>query len=219
MKLKKSDFKKLSNKERAELYADLKPHDEIYLGSDISIRKKIHLRRFNILHRFMGDVPNKKILDAGTGEGYFLTTIKAKEKIGIELSEKRVITALKLFPNLRISVADVRNLPFSDNSFDVIVCSEVLEHVDGFERAIQEFKRCIKPGGCVILSFPNENTVAFGRLLLLKFPLHELDHVNSLTPSDIEKYLGKKYESSNIPPLPYPWCLYQIYKFSAKNFK
>jgi len=136
MKLKKSDFRKLSNKERAELYADLKSHDEIYLGSDISIRKKIHLHRFNILHRFMGDVSNKRILDAGTGEGYFLTTIKAKEKIGIELSEKRVITALKLFPNLRISVADVRNLPFSDNSFDVIVCSEVLEHVDGFERAI-----------------------------------------------------------------------------------
>lgn len=64
MKLKKSDFRKLSNKERAELYDDLKSHDEIYLGSDISIRKKIHLRRFNTLHRFMENVPNKKILDA-----------------------------------------------------------------------------------------------------------------------------------------------------------
>ena len=219
LKIKKKEFRNLSNKERAEKYADIKSHDEIYLASDYSVRKKIHDKRFNILHQLMGDVSNKKILDAGAGEGYFLSSIQSNQKFGIELSEIRVKTALKLFPKLTIGVSDVRKMPFDDNSFDIIVCSEVLEHVDGFLNAIEEFKRCIKPDGIIILSFPNENTVALGRLFLLKFPIHEIDHINSIKPSDIEKSLGKNYEVSNIPKLPYPWCLYQVYKFSAKNFK
>ena len=219
MKIKKDEFRNLSNKERAEIYADVKSHDEIYLASDYSVRKKIHFKRFDILHELMGDIEQKKILDAGAGEGYFLSSINAKQKCGIELSEIRVKTALKLFPDLNITVSDVRKMPFEDDSFDVIICSEVLEHVDGYANALEEFKRCIKPDGSIILSFPNENTVAFGRLLLLKFPLHEVDHINSLKPKDLENILGKKFESSNIPGVPYPLCLYQVYKFSANDFK
>jgi len=168
LKIKKDDFRNLSNKERAEVYADIKSHDEIYLASDYSVRKKIHFKRFNILHRLMGDTSEKKILDAGAGEGYFLSSVKAEQKYGIELSEIRVKTAQKLFPDLAITVADIRKMPFEDNSFDIIICSEVLEHVDGFGKAIEEIKRCIKPEGNIILSFPNENIVAFGRLLFQK---------------------------------------------------
>ena len=219
MKINKKEFKNLSNKERAEIYADAKIHNETYFASKFSLVKNIHEQRLNSLRILMGDVTDKKILDAGFGEGYFLSNIKAKEKIGIELSEKRVLKTRILFPDLNVQSADVRQLPFEDNNFDVIICSEVLEHVSDYEKAILEFKRCIRPNGYLVLSFPNEFTVGLGRLLVLKFPLHELDHVNSIKPANIEKLLGAKYQSLNVPRLPYPFCLYQVYRFNAIDFK
>lgn len=219
MKFNRKEFRNLTNKERAEVYADIKPHNELYLGSDLSIRKKIHQQRYNSIMNLMGDVTNKKVLDAGVGEGLFLSTVSTTEKVGIELSRIRVRRAKELFPNLKIQVGDVRNMPYNDNSFDLIVCSEVLEHVDGYEKAIEEFKRCLKPNGYLILSFPNEFTVSLGRLLLLKFPIHEIDHVNSIKPKDIEKLLGKEYKSLNVPSIRYPFCLYQVYRFKINKKK
>jgi len=84
---------------------------------------------------------------------------------------------------------------------------------------LQEFKRCIKPKGHIVLSFPNEFTVSLGRLLLLRFPIHEKDHINSITPNDISKILGKKYRSLNVPNFSYPFCLYQVYRYDAVDFK
>jgi len=219
LKADKKEFQNLTNKERAEIYADLKKHNELYFGPKHSPRRYIHRSRFNSLLKLIGDVKNKKILDAGCGEGYFLSLINSNKKFGVELSEKRISQALKLYPDLKIKIADVKHLPFEDNIFDVIVCSEVLEHVSGYEQAIKEFKRCVKPDGHIVLSFPNEFAVSVGRLLILRFPLHEIDHINSIRPSDVTKILGKKYQSLNVPVFPHPFCLYQVYRFNAVDFK
>lgn len=50
--------------------------------------------------------------------------------------------------------ADIQNLPFEDNSFDVIFCNHVLEHVDDDEKALSELFRIMKPGGWGILQVP-----------------------------------------------------------------
>jgi len=215
----KKEFQNLKNKERAEIYADLKKHNELYFGPKHSPRRYIHAWRFNSLLKLIGDVKDKKILDAGSGEGYFLSLINSSKKFGVELSKKRISQALKLYPDLKIKIADVKELPYEDDFFDVIVCSEVLEHVSGYQQAIKEFKRCIKPDGHIILSFPNELTVSLGRLLILRFPLHEIDHINSIKPPEVTKILGKKYQSLNVPSFPYPFCLYQVYRFNAVDFK
>ncbi|MGI0059659.1 MAG: class I SAM-dependent methyltransferase [Nitrosotalea sp.] len=214
-KVEREKFKKFSNKERAEAYAEIKPHDT-YTTEGPSLLKWIHNWRFRSIKNLIGNTSNKTVLDAGSGEGYFLSQIKAKEKYGIEMSEKRVKRSLQFFPNLRVIVGDVRNIPFEDKSLDVIVCSEVLEHVDGYEKALQEFKRCIKPsGGIIVVSFPNEQTIGLGRLLIMKFPIHEIDHVNWITPRDVENVMGMKPVVSNVPPFLYPLCLYQVYKFQT----
>jgi len=219
LNIDKKKFKNLSNKERAEIYADLKIHNQIYFSKGFSISQKVHKQRFESLLKLIGVISNKKILDAGSGEGLFLSTLKTKYAFGIALSEKRTKKALQTYPNLSISVADVKHLPFGNDSFDVIVCSEVLEHVSEYKKALHEFKRCIKPNGLIVLSFPNEFTVSIGRFLTLKFPIHEIDHINSIKPNDITMLLGKKYTSLNVPNLPYPFCLYQVYGFNATKFK
>ena len=52
--------------------------------------------------------------------------------------------------------ADICNLPFDDNSFDVILCNHVLEHIPDDTKAMQELYRILKPGGMAILQVPYE---------------------------------------------------------------
>lgn len=50
--------------------------------------------------------------------------------------------------------ADIQNLPFEDNSFDVIFCNHVLEHVADDKKALSELYRVMKPGGWGIFQVP-----------------------------------------------------------------
>ncbi|RIV67451.1 class I SAM-dependent methyltransferase [Flagellimonas aequoris] len=52
--------------------------------------------------------------------------------------------------------ADICNLPFDDNSFDVILCNHVLEHIPNDTKAMQELHRVMKPGGWGIFQIPQD---------------------------------------------------------------
>ena len=58
---------------------------------------------------------------------------------------------------------DVHKIPFEENSFDVIICNHVLEHVDDYNKVMREFFRVMKPGGWGIFQVPvdynNANTI------------------------------------------------------------
>ena len=49
----------------------------------------------------------------------------------------------------------IHNLPFQDNELDVVICSEVLEHLEDYNKAIQEIHRVLKPGGYFLASVPS----------------------------------------------------------------
>lgn len=117
--------------------------------------------------------PNDLILDLGCGEGRHtlgshLLHPEAKT-IGLDLSLKDVHTAKKRHndfiqsntPNNETEIIDniyccanAYKLPFVDNSFDHIICSEVLEHLEDYSLAIKEIQRILKPGGIFALSVP-----------------------------------------------------------------
>jgi SAM-dependent methyltransferase len=54
--------------------------------------------------------------------------------------------------------ADICNLPFNDNSFDIIFCNHVLEHIANDTKAMQELYRVLKPDGMGIFQIPQENS-------------------------------------------------------------
>jgi predicted SAM-dependent methyltransferase len=65
-------------------------------------------------------------------------------------------TTTDLFSPLADVKADICNLPFKDNSYDLIFCNHVLEHIPDDTKAMQELFRVLKPGGMAILQIPQD---------------------------------------------------------------
>lgn len=59
-----------------------------------------------------------------------------------------------LFRNNVDQRVDVRDMPFSDDAFDIILCSMLLHYVEDYKRALQEINRVLKPGGFALLPVP-----------------------------------------------------------------
>jgi len=102
-----------------------------------------------------------KLLDAGCGIGLhgFEYDLKSKaDVIGIDFSEEKISNAIKIKESLKSDmhfiVGDITDIPLSDNSFNAIICSEVLEHIKEDKKALKELVRVLKKDGTLILSFP-----------------------------------------------------------------
>jgi SAM-dependent methyltransferase len=82
--------------------------------------------------------------------------------------------------DVKVKVADLNNegLPFPDASFDLITCTEVIEHLEHYRSTLREMYRVLKPGGTLVLSTPNIlNLKSRIRFLIVGFynlfgPLH-----------------------------------------------
>ena len=110
---------------------------------------------------------NDKLLDLGCGEGrHALSAYISKElKVyAVDLSIKDLGTTKNRFneffetdnekKTLSLAAADAKNLPFQDNTFDSVICSEVLEHVHDYKSVLLEISRVLKDGGIAGISVP-----------------------------------------------------------------
>jgi predicted SAM-dependent methyltransferase len=68
-----------------------------------------------------------------------------------------IITADLYSPIVDVK-ADILNLPFDDNAFDIVFCNHVLEHIEDDKKAMQELFRVLKPGGMGIFQIPQDLT-------------------------------------------------------------
>ena len=101
-------------------------------------------------------------LNLGTGEGdydHFISNY-CEELIGCDINEKDIRFARLLnasVSNLEYRVEDALDLSFEDDSFDLLVSVEVLEHVGKPEKMVAEIGRVLKPGGISLITFPRFN--------------------------------------------------------------
>jgi GT2 family glycosyltransferase/ubiquinone/menaquinone biosynthesis C-methylase UbiE/predicted nucleic acid-binding Zn-ribbon protein len=118
-----------------------------------------HLQRYQSLLHVVKD---KVVLDAATGEGYgaFLLSQSAKAVVGVDINEETIIHAQSKYSkdNLTFIQASIESIPLDDQSFDVIVSFETIEHVheEIQRRFMKEVKRLLKPDGLFIISTPNK---------------------------------------------------------------
>ncbi|MDU0370684.1 class I SAM-dependent methyltransferase [Hymenobacter endophyticus] len=96
------------------------------------------------------------ILEIGCSGGPLQQQLRAigfHNLTGIDISEAAIALAhQRRIPN--VSVMDGARLEFADNSFDVVVASDVLEHIEDEQRALREWRRVLKPGGQLLVYVP-----------------------------------------------------------------
>lgn len=115
-------------------------------------------KRLGVILDFVEKNPQAALLDCGCDNGEFTKEvakkIKAKEITGIEINEIRVGEARKR----GVLVYDVdlnQRFPFEENSIDVVISIQVIEHLYDLDNFVSEIYRVLKPGGYSIISTEN----------------------------------------------------------------
>ncbi len=114
------------------------------------------------LNKFLQSLaPNSLILDAGCGYGRDTNYIlhRGFNAAGIDLSEKLLEEANKLYPGILFQKMDIRQLHYPENHFDGIWCHAALHHLNlpDIKKSLLEFRRVLKTGGVLFVSFKEGN--------------------------------------------------------------
>lgn len=156
-------------------------------------------RRLQTLLRGLPLKEGIRVLDVGCGSGWFAkecaetgATVWASD-----LSRQGVRGARERYPGAGLfQVGDVYHLAFAESCFDIVILSEVLEHLEDLDRAVAEVVRVLRPGGQLLASVPYRE----------KIVSHLCIHCNQLTPANAhlhsfdEHSLGDRMRRSGLEP-------------------
>ncbi|MFZ4632083.1 MAG: class I SAM-dependent methyltransferase, partial [Patescibacteria group bacterium] len=150
-----------------------------------------HFARYFFAAQF---VKNKNVLDIACGSGYgsqHLLNSGAKKIIGVDISAETINYCKEKYQadNLNFLIGDVKRIPQENNSVDIVVSFETIEHVDKDSQIkfIEEIKRVLTPDGLFIVSTPNSLVHPKGN----HFHIHELDF------EEFKNILNKNFENVN----------------------
>lgn len=110
----------------------------------------VYLAKMRMVENYLSqNGAGKKILDLGCGEGVLVEKLKSQKYdiVGVDLNYESDFV-------LKRPITDTG---FNDDSFDVVMCLDVLEHLDfnEQEKALDEIRRVLKPNGTLVLTLPN----------------------------------------------------------------
>jgi len=103
------------------------------------------------------------VLDIGCGNGVFTQWLrqKADSVTGTDHNRKQLDYGRNEFADVEFVLSEGEELPFESETFDVVVMTEVLEHMSDDRSATAEAARVLKPGGLLIITVPNRGPLAF----------------------------------------------------------
>lgn len=137
-------------------------------------------RRLALIRRYV-NLEGSRILDVGCGIGAYVRRLRelSEHVYGIDIDERHVRRGSLSLPNLALAASE--QMPFPDNSFDVILLHEVIEHVSDDAATLREACRVVRPGGRIVIYAPNR---------LYPFETHGV-------------YVGRRYIFGNVPLVNY----------------
>ena len=124
--------------------------------ADMAFRKRVQT-----IFEWIEPTDDKVILDMPCGRGFYLNMIRYVSNcklVGADLDWDVIQKARRNvghLPDILINNANIYALPYPDNSFDGVILSEVLEHIDDDVAGLKEIYRVLKPGGVVAITVPN----------------------------------------------------------------
>jgi ubiquinone/menaquinone biosynthesis C-methylase UbiE len=144
-----------------------------------------HLTRYQAV---MDLVKGKVVLDIASGSGYGtkLISAKAKKVYGVDVSTEAIEYSEKQYgaQNITYLLGNGEEIPLEDNSVDVVVTFETIEHIENYKKFLDEISRVLKDDGIAIVSTPND----------LEFYEGNHFHLHEFTESELTNLLKKKFK-------------------------
>jgi dolichol-phosphate mannosyltransferase len=124
-------------------------YDERAYDSRIPFQRYWQRQRYRIIMNWVA--PDAVTLDIGCGSSRILRDLDAVVGLDLDISKLRYMARY----GKRLANGTLFSLPFCDEAFDCVVCSEVIEHVPGDERIFSEMYRVLRCGGTLIVGTPD----------------------------------------------------------------
>lgn len=129
----------------------------------------------------------KVVLDLASGAGYGtkMLAVTAKKVYGVDNNREAIEYAKKNYStkNIEFLVGEATNIPLDDNSIDLIVSFETLEHIKDYKKFLAQVKRVLKKDGVFIVSTPNDK----------EFPEDNEFHEHEFTYSELKRLLDSYF--------------------------
>jgi ubiquinone/menaquinone biosynthesis C-methylase UbiE len=118
-----------------------------------------------------------KVLDMGCGTGDNTAQIRklVKEVWGVDFCTEMIDEAYERYDhgNVHFAVANLKKLPFLNETFDVVYCFSTLYYIKDKQKVFQEVKRVLKPGGVFIFDYGNKHSINhYWDKVMFKVPQH-----------------------------------------------
>lgn len=133
------------------------PADYYEKGVTTNILQQIwHNKKIATFKHLVDDGSFKKILDVGCAAGTLTNKISKlfpqSVVVGVDVYAEAINYGRKRYPYINFVKADTNKLPFKNNSFDLTVCYETIEHVNNPDKVLKELKRVTKKDGLAIIA-------------------------------------------------------------------
>jgi SAM-dependent methyltransferase len=112
-------------------------------------------RRLEMIRAAAGERLHGCVFEDGCGVGMYLARLAkdARQAVGMDIELERTVDAQRLARQVLCGAGEY--LPFPENSFDLVLSHEVIEHVQDDRKAIEEIVRVLNPGGRLVMFVPN----------------------------------------------------------------
>jgi SAM-dependent methyltransferase len=146
--------------------------------------------RIELFRRHVGG-PGRRVLDLGCRDGALTQAYaKGNQVVGVDADREALAQAEKLGIETRWADLD-RPLPFEDESFDVVVAGELLEHLRDPRHVVEDALRVLRPGGTLVGSVPNAYRLKNRlRFFLGRKPEDDPTHLQMFSAADVRAFLG-----------------------------
>lgn len=148
------------------------------------------------------DLNGKRVLDVGSATGYLLRIVENDfddvTLFGTDYYEELVQVSKAIAPTAVVTQASIDELKATDERYDVIFCTEVLEHILDTETQIPTLLSMLNPGGALLVSVPHgthDSTPAFTSDDGISF----VGHVNFWTPQSWNYYIDRISKTLDYP--------------------
>lgn len=148
------------------------------------------------------------ILDVGCGSGWVAKSFlpKGNKIVSMDISVYNPVKVLQenQHENHAAVVADAYHLPFKKNSFDVIIASEIMEHVSDPKLFISQLMKALKPSGKLIITTPYDEKIQYYLCVHCNKPTPKNAHLHSFNEKNIVNFIPSEFPN------------YSLEKFSNK---